>query len=107
MSKCRYMPESDKKYMAAARHIQGILGEQDEDEDLYAEDEAGEEEEDYQPSAPPIIRKVMIKTCPYMNVFHRSSTTRLTLDSGAEADLIRRDVAVALGAKIMKTNQLQ
>ena len=47
----------------------------------------------------------MIKTCPAMNAHFRTSAATITLDSGAEADLMRRDVAIAIGAKIEKTNQ--
>ena len=48
-------------------------------------------------------RRVMIRTCPWMNVYYGSNATSITCDCGAEADLIRTDVAVAIGAKITKS----
>ena len=48
-------------------------------------------------------RTVMIKTCPTMNVFHENRPATITIDCGAEADVIRRNVAIALGIKIEKS----
>ena len=48
-------------------------------------------------------RRVMIRTCPWMNVYYGSNATTITCDCWAEADLIRTDVAVAIGAKITKS----
>jgi len=48
-------------------------------------------------------RRVMIKTCPSMNVHFKAGGTSITLDSGAETDLIRYDVAVSLGLQIEKS----
>ena len=33
MSKCNFLPESDKKYMAMTRHIKGLLNDCDESEE--------------------------------------------------------------------------
>ena len=90
--------------MAVAKQIKGLIGDSESLEDDF-EDEDFVEEEEYPLSEKSVILRVMIKTCPFMNVFYKSSTARLTLDSGAEADLIRRDIAIALGSKIKKTNQ--
>ena len=47
----------------------------------------------------------MIKTCPCFNVYYGNSVTTITLDCGAEADLIRYDVCLSLGIPICKFSQ--
>ena len=48
----------------------------------------------------------MIKTCPYFSVYYGNSVTTITLDCGAEADLIRYDVCLSLGILIRKFSQV-
>ena len=112
LSQCKYLPEKDKKFFAKSRRIMGAVN----DEDEY---DSGEEEDDYdeyegydERGQPPrirrstgIIRRVGLKTSPTMNVFYGSSATTITMDCGAEADLIRKDTALAIGARIRKSTQ--
>jgi len=117
MSKCKYLPEQDRRYMAMARQISGIIIDnddfyhEDDDFDPYEEEEANSDsnahraQESYtRTSKPASIGMVMIKTSPYIDLFHKSKAIRVTLDSGAEGDMIRKDVAISLGANIRKTS---
>ena len=101
LSKCRYLLDSDRKYLSKARRVMGVLDESDEEEEF--EEEYEDQQEAEQP--PPHIRRVMSKGCPHMKVFHKSCPTEMTMDCGAEVDLIRRSDAIAIGAKIEKTDQ--
>jgi hypothetical protein len=61
-----------------------------------------EEEKRYNESSQQIgIRRIMIKSCPTMNIYCNNRPEVLTLDCDAEADLMRHNVAISLGLKIM------
>ena len=85
----------------------GLLQDEDSefDLDLELEREPVEEEAD-EARQVPSIKRVMIKTCPYFSVFYGNSVTTITLDCGAEADLIRYDVCLSLGILIRKFSQV-
>ena len=112
LSQCKFLPDKDKKYLAKSRRLMAAIDDsEDEEEDQQFVEE---EEEENMPernmihrSSSPIptssCRRVMIRTCPWMNVYYGSNATTITCDCGAEADLIRTDVAVAIGAKITKS----
>ena len=108
LSKCHYLPSKDKKFLAKSRRVMSAFEEENssgEEEESYYEDK---DEHQYQEELPriPRTRRVMVKPSPWFNVHHNSSPITITLDCGAEADLIRLDVAIRIGAKIMKANQL-
>ena len=102
LSKCRYLNDSDRQFLSKSRRVMGAL-ENDSEEEEDFEDEDEDQQEAEQP--PPHIRRVMSKGCPHMKVFHNSCPTEMTMDCGAEVDLIRRSDAIAIGAKIEKTDQ--
>ena len=104
MSKCRFLPEADRKYMAVARQITSIVNDEDNDPDDFAVGDDSHYETTDEHAEPQIsTRMVMIKSSPYIDLYHKSTPVRITLDSGAEGDMIRRDVAVALGVEIRKS----
>ena len=49
------------------------------------------------------VRTVMVKSSPTMNVFCQGNPAVITIDCGAEADMIRRTAAVRLGIQIHKS----
>ena len=51
------------------------------------------------------VLRVQVKGSPYLDLYHDHHAHRLTLDSGAEANLIRASVAHQLGATIKHTSQ--
>ena len=115
LSQCRYLPVGDKKFFAKSRRIMGLL-EEDAEEDNGHESDYSDEEDREQDSHhirrskaveiepdPANIRTVAVKTCPTMEVFFGSRPTTITLDCGAEADLIRLNTVIHLGIKMDKT----
>ena len=93
LSECKYLPDSDKRYISKARLIAQIL---DDDEDH--DDEQSEEE-----SA--AAYRVMTQPSPHMIAFYKHHPVRLTLDSGATGNLMRASTAHALQVPIEKSTQ--
>ena len=107
LSKCHYLPDGDKKFLAKSRRVMSVF-EEEEDQSAEEEESYYEDDQQYIEELPrtPRTRRVMVKPSPWFNVHHNSFPVTITLDCGAEADLIRRDVAVRIGAKIQKAEQL-
>ena len=99
LSKCKYLPEHDKKFMTHARHV--IC--EDDDLDFNECSIFDPNEDDHNPKIS--IGRVQVKQSPYINVFHNHHDAHITLDSGAEANMMRESVALTLNAKITKSNQ--
>ena len=117
LSRCRYLPEPDRRFLAGVRLIVGCE----------------EDNEDFNPSAPtdesvpsdtaskvshpdPVteiintgsadsVCRVQTSKSPHLSVFYGHYPLRLTLDSGAEVNLMRNSVAKLLGVSISKTSQ--
>ena len=78
---------------------------EDNDSAEEEEDSYDEQDEHQYHKETPRTRRVMVKPSPWFNVHHNSCPVTITLDCGAEADLIRLDVAMRIGAEIKKANQ--
>ena len=111
LSRCRYLPDNDKRFMARARQISAH--EVDEvDHASYVEPT----EDQFMTSdlqtlnlSGPILpsgRRVHVKHSPYLNAFHIHIAVHITLDSGAEANMIKISIAQFLGAVITKSSQV-
>ncbi len=70
LSACRFLPESDRKYLLKARQISEIL-----DQDASA---SNSEEEEEQHTA----CRVLVQKSPYLDMFYHHHTIRVTIDSG-------------------------
>ena len=90
--------------MAVARQITSIVNDEDNDPDDFAVGDDSHYETTDEHSEPLSTRMVMIKSSPYIDLYHKSTPVRITLDSGAKGDMIRRDVAVALGVENLKVH---
>ena len=117
LSKCKFLSNSDRKYMATTRQIMAACNDESSQEDDDTQDSYCDEEY-LQASTGRIVaspqlsdemastNRVMIKTSPKMNVFFGSSPATITLDCGGEADMIRKDTAIALGIDILPTRHM-
>ena len=93
LSTCKFLPASDKRYFARARLIMGP------DEYLEEAEEDIEAEEDDQD---PVQNKLVnINKSPELYVFHGAYPLRLTLDSGAESNMISSTVARYIKVKVV------
>ena len=117
LSSCPFLPESDKKFVTRTRIVQTI---EDAERDEYDDDNYDDNHDEY-PQQPIYeeeypcdesqhvrnisaeIKRVQIKKSPTLRVFFNHNPITLTLDSGAETDMIKESVAVRLGMRIQPT----
>ena len=120
ISKCVYLPDKDRRYMNKARIVQAIdeaLNESEDENDHHEEENAQDSEDEGHnhprigvtrvnlDSLPSQIKRVQVGISPWFNVFHDHRSVKITVDSGAQINMIREDVTHALQAKIRKSNQ--
>ena len=95
LSRCTYLPEEDRKYLTKVRQIVASID----------EDNNSDHEEISTESIPAINRMVQVKQSPYMNVYYGPHAIRVTLDTGAETNMIRSSLARDIQAPIKKSTQ--
>ena len=125
LSQCRYLPESDRKRMAASK-IRNVEIHENDDE-YYDDDEIPQHENEarihngagassnYNNNNndnalfldPPAstMRRVTTRKSPRMQCFHGHVLVSLLLDSGAESNLIGERTCNLMGLSYSKTNQ--
>lgn len=93
LSKCSYLPQTDKKYFAKTRQIMGTDNNQcsDEEELSFPQDTS--------------VARVQIRQSPYIDAFLAHHSVRITIDSGATGNMIRSDVASNLQAVVTPSSQ--
>ena len=94
LSKCPYLPDSDKRYMARARLIEAS---DDEDSSPETKTISVVQEETN-------LRRVDIEASPVLHVQCGNISVPVVIDSGAESNLIQEEFAKATGANILKTS---
>ena len=122
LSRCRFLPEADRRFMTGVRLIIGC-SETEDDVTLPDTDEPGNTDDvtlpvdslkvsDTDPmsdipvhSRPDSIRRVQTSQPPHLLAFFDHHPVRLTLDSGAEVNLIRSSLTRELGVVVRKTSQ--
>ena len=105
LSECKYLPDTDRRYIVKARQILGILDDESEADDnldtgLPICDAEGEE-----PSSGAVAYRVQTRQSPYMDVFHGHHVIRATIDSGATGNMIRYSLVKRLGFQIVPSAQ--
>lgn len=106
LSACKFLPESDRKYMARSR----LITDGDDIDDPSYEDDF-EESPEKLPSAlldtPASVsaHRVQIVQSPYLNAFFNDRTVRLTLDTGATTNMILASFARSVGFQIKPASQ--
>ena len=101
LSKCPFLPESDRKFISRARTIAAL------DQDDTNEEEL-ESELQHQASAinlAPSSRRVQINKSPTISMYYHHHSVTLTLDSGAETNMIKESTAKSIGARISASTQ--
>ncbi len=107
LSQCKHLPEADRKYMTKARMIAEIFDEEYQeyqgDQDAQCD---GEEPPLVTPqNAPASVRKVQVSQSPYLDAFYLHHTPRITIDSGATANLISKSMVDTLGVTMTRSSQ--
>ena len=96
LSRCQFLPDADRKFMTKIRHI-GMESEECEEDITQIIDN-----EHRQPSA---IMLVQPKKSPYLFMYYDSKTLKVTLDTGAETNMIRHSTAKQLGLPTYRSSQ--
>lgn len=101
LSKCKFLPESDKKYMNTGKIRQAT----NESDDSDTEDVP--REIDFEAPVQRVLstRRVSTKQSPILRAFYKHFPLQLTLDSGAEISMIKQSVAEYIGARVTSTSQ--
>ena len=109
LSTCQYLPDSDRQFMARARHVTDIEDTQ-EYEDNHPDDNYPTSQSNCDCNHPINHRsatcRVNITQSPYLHVFYNQHPLRLTIDTGAETNMIKASLAHYIGCPISKSSQL-
>ncbi len=104
LSKCPFLPTSDRQYLTRARQIMADSPDMihsDSNSPSVAECHLASHNHRVKPSG----RRVSTKCTPHLKVFYNHHALQLTLDTGAETSMIKAFIAKQIGATILKTKQ--
>ena len=99
---CRYLPDSDRRYLAKARQIIGII---DTDQHIDSDTASPEKASYVEATIHLVSNRVSVRQSPYLDVHSHNTHVRLTIDTGATGNMIRASTVVNLNGKISPTNQ--
>ncbi len=103
-SQCKYLPESDRKWVSKVR----IVDVDSDEEEGYAEEES-EAVDTLECSAlidrPAVTRRVVTRKSPYLCCVYRQITVRICLDTGAESNLMSNRFALYARIKVSPSRQ--
>ena len=117
LSSCKFLPESDRHFMSKIRQVAGI--ELDESSYDYQHSLDQPDPSDFQEfpnmqhcssgalptMEPPVTRRVNVSQSPFLHAFYSHHPLRLTIDTGAETNMMRASLARHIGAKVTKHSQ--
>ncbi|KAK2151113.1 hypothetical protein LSH36_375g03010 [Paralvinella palmiformis] len=96
LSRCQYLPDDDRKYLTKVCQIAAF--DEDNDDDQISTS---------LPDPPPTInRMVQVKQSPYVNVYYGPDAIQVTLETGADTNMIRLALANNIQAPIKKSTQI-
>lgn len=109
LSTCTFLPASDKQFMTKVRSITGIDESKSTEVDDYCEQFPGSDV-DIETVALPInklsVSRVNITASPYFYTYFRHHPLKVTLDTGAETNMIKLSTATYIGVKFEKSSQV-
>ncbi len=104
LSKCPYLPIEDKQYISHSRQVLGT--EPEEPSSDYEVEATPDDSHSYRVKSSPTNQWcVSVKQSRHLKAFFDYHPLLLTLDTGAETNMIKTSVAKAIGASIQKTTQ--
>ena len=110
LSQCTYLPAEDQKFLSRVRQI-AMYEEESGDDSTHDDDAPAEPAVDHSSSCMnktcivTNARRVQVNESPFLIAFYKHSPVKITLDTGAETNMIRHSVASSVGAPISKSNQ--
>ena len=81
LSSCTLLPDQDRRYMAKATQIVGILEDDCEDTPFECPHNSSDEVEDLPSKTAPAAFRIQTRQSPYMDTFHGHTPVRITIDS--------------------------
>ena len=110
LSKCKYLPQQDKRYLAKVRQIAHIIDVDSEDtsdneSDIIPQPEYPAQCSAVFPERDSSTLRIQIRQSPYFDAFCRHHAVRITLDTGATGNMVRASTVHALGGKITSSSQ--
>ena len=105
LSKCVFLPDSDKKFMAKTRQICGL--DSDSEDDTFDENDhtVNDCSEPAPNTAQTQMYRVGVKRSPSIQAFYKHHHVNVIIDSGAETNMVRESLARRLGVRISKSSQ--
>ena len=100
LSTCRHLPDADRRFMTKARQV--VV----EDDTESAEDYQLDDQDEHFADVTPRIGRVNVRSSPQFNTFFGHCPLTVTLDTGAETNLIRESLVKTLGCPISPSSQV-
>ena len=103
---CRFLPQKDKQYMSRVREVLGEYESEEEEEySQYPQVIQAEHGITKSVMSTPISSRVDVLPSPVLEVYTNNLSTEMTIDSGAEVNLIAESECKRLDLKISATTQ--
>ena len=105
LTQCKYLPDHDRRYLQ--RKEKRPKSRKITVEVPLSESDESDSEEDYEAKATtdvssPSVRKVSTKKSPQFKAFHREYPVTVTLDTGAETNMVKESLAHSLRVNVKK-----
>jgi len=106
LSQCTYLPAEDRAFLAKAR-LASSLNDKDNssDSDFFCPPEVEDFVSPPHSSARVVSCHISTKQSPHFNAFSCHHSLKLTLDTGAETNMIKASVATSIDVPTVKTSQ--
>lgn len=109
LSKCRHLPEEDRKYIAKARQIANIFDDHLEEGSEIAprvdDSELNDEISNLDRGPEPTALRIQTRQSPYIDTFHAHHPVRITVDRGATGNMINHSIVTRLGCHVIPSSQ--
>lgn len=110
LSGCRFLPESDRKYIRAgkSRMVNEFRDEEyfsDEDEEVAPPISVRSDVDSAFLDPQPSVRRVDVIESPVLNCYYNKHTVKIVLDSGATTNMVKKSFASSIGLSIKPTSQ--
>ena len=105
LSVCKFLPEADKRFMSRARQV--IVEDEDASEfECVDDDQHGNIPPQDECMSYPIVNRVNVRASPLFNTFYQHNPLTITIDTGAETNLIRASTARAINCPVLPSTQV-
>ena len=107
LSRCRYLPKADRRFLVTGARLIAIANDEEDGEEDDFEPASLDSPEDSHVGTDPCdpARRVQPQPSPYLPVYCGVNPLRVTLDTGAEVNLIHASVAAATDCPVSKSHQ--